>query len=163
MRRKKPGTQDYYVWRRVKQGGKWIAVFMAREVLGLPYDVGQSYGVGDHKNHDTTDNTIENLRIATNPQNIMNGRKWGSCRRFKGVIKYKNKYIGRIYVNDSYTYFPSVLTEIEAGLMHFYAAYVLHGEFVCTTAFPEDEMPIEERQQELWCMVVEKLGLNGLI
>jgi hypothetical protein len=53
--------------------------------------------------------------------------------------------------------------EIEAGLMHYYAATILHKDFNFPSVFPEDEMPSEERQEELWQIVLKKLMEVGLL
>ena len=56
----------------------------------------------DHKNHDKTDNTDENLRVVTNQQNHFNrsntkGYYWNKAtKKWQGyiVLNYKNIYLG---------------------------------------------------------------------
>jgi hypothetical protein len=135
---------------------------MAREVLGMPHGVGNRFGHADHKNHDTLDNREENLRVATSSQSMANRRSFSQFR-FKGIGKIHNSFNAKVGYNGIVVYFPSVSLEIEAGLMHYYAATVLHEDFNYPSVFPEDEMPSEERQQELWQIVLKKLREVGLL
>lgn len=58
--------------------------------------------------------------------------------------------------------FPIVRKEIEAGLIYFYAATLLYKEFCCIDIFPEDELPSQDRQNELYVSVVTKLTDVGI-
>jgi hypothetical protein len=53
--------------------------------------------------------------------------------------------------------------EIESGLMYYYAAIELQGAFYRCDPFPEDEMPPQERQNELYGIVVDKLAEVGFL
>jgi hypothetical protein len=145
------------------QGGKAIAVFMSREILGLSKNPGRGGDVADHKNHDIREETEENLRVANNGQSAENRGKWGSCQRFKGIYRNGNGYTAAIQSVGSRVYFPSVPTDIEAGLVYRYAAIVLHDKFLCIENFPLNEMPSRECRWGLMGMVIEKLRLLGHI
>jgi hypothetical protein len=139
---------------------------MHREILGLPLTV-RGDDRGDHRNHDTLENTIDdNLRISTVVQSVRNRRQYYHSKyRFKGIKRSRSGlgFHANIQFNEIRVYFPLVRVEIEAGLMHFYAATLLYGEFNCPSEFPVDEMPSEERQEELWQMVLKKLSEVGLL
>jgi hypothetical protein len=165
LKSKNKNTPRYYAYRRERKGGKRVHVIMAREVMGLPRGSGRGSDVADHKNHDTRDNTLENLRVATYAQNAANGIvKRTSGHRFKGIgkNKYGGKYRASVSVNGLRGFLPSVPTDIEAGLMYWYADIILHGEFSYNEGFPSDEMPTLERQKELLEMVVEELRKFGV-
>ena len=56
----------------------------------------------DHKNHNTLDNTKENLRITTNADNLRNGNiRSNNKTGTNGVFydKIRNKYVAKIKVN----------------------------------------------------------------
>lgn len=86
----------------------------------------------DHINHNTLDNRLENLRIATRSQNGANRR---SKRKIKGVTKpnYKyreNKpYRARITVNKKQIFLGWFSTKEEASNAYNTAALKYFGEF----------------------------------
>jgi hypothetical protein len=155
-------THACYVYRReYKGGGKSVHVFMAREVLNLPRNAGSGSGVADHRNYDTLENTTGNLRAATSSQSGAHRMQWGSSRRFRRVFENCGKYTSSVFVESEVVYFTSVSIEVEAALMHNYAAYLIQKEFAELNIIPEDEMPTYERQWKLYDMVVAKLRAEG--
>ena len=63
-------TQSFYAWRKSKKkDDKRHTIPMAREILGLKQ--GDKHQ-GDHKDHNTLDNRMMNLRIVTSQQNNWN-------------------------------------------------------------------------------------------
>ena len=157
-------TKSYYVqrWKKFPNGNR-VNVLMAREILGLLPGVGNSGDQADHKNHDTQNHRRYNLRIVTPSQNNVNTRKKGSQSRFRGVVPHRYGFWSHISYHGYHIYFPLVKFEAEAGLMYNYAANLLFGEFANLNVIPEDEMPSEERQCELWDMVVAKLTKIGIL
>lgn len=152
---------DCYVKRYEWCGGKLIHVFMSREILGLPRGAGRGSNRADHIDHDTLNNRRNNLRVTTPSQNQANRRGYGCSMRFKGYDRSRRKYSARITLSGLTTHFTVVLTEVEAALMHNYAAYLVFEENAYLNVVPEDEMPTVERQWKLYDMVVAKLRLNG--
>jgi hypothetical protein len=147
-----------------RQGGKKVHIILAREVLRLSRNPGKSGDVADHVNHDIRDDTPENLRVANVSQNGANRIKQFSCSRFPGVRPVGNKYEARIKANNGLRVsFCSMLIEIESGLMYWYADVILNGEFAYPTVFSPNEMPAEERQEELWQVVLTKLRRVGVL
>jgi hypothetical protein len=153
-----------YIFRVVKINGKTIHISMAREIVGLPRGAGHKCDESDHRNLDTFDNTIENLRVATREQNRRNRSKWGSkSRRFKGVWKHGNMFEASVHYGGKQLYLGSFKTDIEAALAHFYTGTLLHGEFFRGSEIPADEMLSEARQEEIWQLVLGKLRAAGLL
>lgn len=82
----KPQNGSFYARRSLLCG----KVLMHRQILGLKCG---DLREGDHRNHNTLDNTRSNLRICTHKQNLMNQKpqRWGVSSRFKGVYWCKEK------------------------------------------------------------------------
>jgi hypothetical protein len=160
-----PHTQSCYAYRVEHHGKKTLAIFVAREVIGLLPGVGQAGGVADHRNHDTLDNREENLRIATNSGSCIHRKKWGSLPVPKGVSKNKHGsgYRADIHVNGLRANFPTVLTMNEAWFIRKEAEKLLHVNFNYSENIPEDQMPTEERQQYLLELTLKILRQKGFI
>jgi hypothetical protein len=157
-------TQSYYVKRTERlPNGKYVNVWMAREVLGLPWVAGKGGDQAEHRNHDTIKNTRDNLRRATPSQNQINRKSFNNSCRFKNVHPNGLGFRTHLKYNYQHVQFLTVRTDVEAALMYNYAAYLLWGEFAHLNQIPEDEMPSYERQAELYDMVVKKLTEKGLL
>lgn len=159
-------TSSFYAVRNDKQNGKRVHVLMARELLGLPRGGGFAGDRADHQNHDTLDNTVSNLRVATPNQNGANRRNGKSRCRFKGIFPANTVRVGfqtKIVVNQEAVFLPTVEKDVDAAFMYNYAAHLVFGEFAYFNQIPEDEWPSEERQEELWQMVLKKLREVGLL
>lgn len=92
-------------------------------------------GTVDHKDHNPSNDRIDNLREATRKQNQQNMKK--SVRNtsgFKGVsrLKNNNRWGARMRLNGEYKHLGSYLTPEEAHKAYCEAALKYHGEFACT-------------------------------
>jgi hypothetical protein len=91
----------------------------------------------DHKNRNTRDNRLENLRICTSSQNAGNrGRNKNATLGFKGLERdtrnQTNQYRACVKLHGKKHrsgYFP---TPYEAAMEYDRLAVQLHGEFACT-------------------------------
>ena len=88
----------------------------------------------DHKNGDTHDNRICNLRNCTRFQNIRNqGAKSTNRSGYKGVwseeYKGRERYRAKICHNGVVTYLGQFLSAEDAAKAYDQAAIKLHGEF----------------------------------
>jgi hypothetical protein len=125
-------TQSYYAARHGTNNHA-EHVMMAVQIMGFP-----EHTIVDHKNHDTLDNSDENLRKGTKSQNGANRR----CKQghYKGVSTIKKNgvvcgYQARIGINYKRLYLGfSTLIE-EAARMYDRAAIRYFGEFAHTN-FP---------------------------
>jgi hypothetical protein len=129
-----PGVRSFYCVRTVLRSKRQIQ--MHRVVLELSGHDIAGFCV-DHINHDTLDNRLRNLRLATNQENARNQRKHLHCNgkqltsAYKGVCwsKSANKWEARIKINrkrKTLGYFDS---ELEAAEAYETAAALHFGEF----------------------------------
>lgn len=105
-----PKTQSFYCKGSLKSNGKYTTIRLHRRITNAPENMQV-----DHKNHDTLDNTNENLRIVTNAQNQQNrkGAPRSSSSRVRGVHweKRRRKWRAYIYKNNKLIhlgYFDSI-------------------------------------------------------
>lgn len=103
---------------------------MHRQVLGLEY--------GDPRNGDhiepmaTLDNTIQNLRIASGSQNMMNQRRRvDNTSGYKGVTfaKRNHKWLAQICVYGEHHFLGYFITKEDAADAYRLAALKYHGDF----------------------------------
>jgi hypothetical protein len=111
---------------------KYRTMSMHRQILGLEHGDPRE---GDHFNHDTLDNTDENLRIATRRQNACNGRTRADNKSgYKGVcwVKSKNLWMATISLNGKNKYL-GLRKSAEQAYRELYmpAAIEHYGEFAC--------------------------------
>lgn len=108
------------------KGTKLISLH--REIFNAP--VGK---LVDHKNEDSLDNRIDNLRLATYSQNGCNSRidKSKTSSRYRGVrfIKKSRKWAANIRIDGKKLWLGSFTKEIDAALAYDAAARKYHGEF----------------------------------
>jgi hypothetical protein len=98
----------WYARRAVKRGGKVVAVYMHRQIMGLD---ASDAGIVDHINGDGLDNTRKNLRVTTHSQNSMNIQSTRGRTGLRGVYLQGGNYIVRI----AKEYFGCYATEAEAA------------------------------------------------
>lgn len=91
----------------------------------------------DHKDGNGLNNQKNNLRVCTVGQNNMNRFiTWGKSR-YKGPVKYKNRWAAFISLDNKNTYLGSFKEEIDAAKAYDKAAKIHHGEFA-NINFPEN-------------------------
>lgn len=120
-------TNSFYAGSSMRSDNGIIYLLMHRLIMNA--DDGF---VVDHINRDTLDNRRENLRIATNSENMRN-RPASSLNTsgYKGVQKFGDKWKAVIQVNRKQIYLGSFITAEEAYEAYCSAALELHGEFAC--------------------------------
>lgn len=108
----------FYAARRGRKGEP-RTVYLHRWLLGFPVGV-------DHINGDSLNNQRDNLRIATQAQNLTNRRP---KHRFKGVRFNKGKYEAYTKENGRYRYIGRYSTPEEAALNYNKVVSSIYGEF----------------------------------
>lgn len=99
-------------------------------ILAWIYSYGKFPCKLDHKNNNTTDNRLSNLREATQQQNIRNSRKRKGCTsRFKGVAFIRNRWESTISVSGKKKYLGRFKSEESAARAYDNAAVRLFGDF----------------------------------
>lgn len=127
-------TKSFYAKRAHKgENGKWSSMSIARQILGLKHgDKRQA----DHIDHDTLNNQISNIRIATNQQNHFGRRKTTLPRssKYKGVCFDKINKKWRVYImcNGKQRTLGRYLCEKKAAIVYDMKAKELFGEFAYT-------------------------------
>jgi hypothetical protein len=128
------GTKFYAV-RLVKKGpGRTKIEYMHRIIMQPEKGL-----LVDHRNSNSLDNRRENLRIATQAENMQNRKKRkNTSSRYIGVwyAKEKSKWESRIWHNGRKVYIGSFEKEEDAARAYDEAAGRYHGEFARLN-FPE--------------------------
>lgn len=135
-------TRSFYAFRSVTvhlPDGRRVkrSIAMHRELLGL--DVGDKRQV-DHRDHDTLNNTRNNLRVASRSENQHNTRRHADgSSGFKGVHWHtaRKSWIARIYVNGSEQHLGVFDSAEDAARAYDAAAGKQHGEFACLNNLPK--------------------------
>lgn len=121
-------TRSYYAVRNFRVAGTSVRylIYMHREILGLKRgDTRQA----DHANHDTLDNSRENLRIATRIQQCSNRRINGGYAKGIRYRKDRGKWQARITYKGRLFHLGTFETAEEAYAAYREAAIRLRGEF----------------------------------
>lgn len=120
-----------YARRVIVNGSRIEVIEMHHAILEAP----DGFEI-DHKDGNTLNNTIANLRICTSGQNKSNRKGWSSTG-FKGVFletrhNPKKQYRARIYINNRCIHLGSFYTPEEAARAYDMKAIELFGEFART-------------------------------
>lgn len=84
----------------------------------------------DHKDGNTLNNTVSNLRYATRSQNNQNRFKSVNClSKYKGVTFYKGAFVAQLKFNKKNRYLGRFKSEISAALAYNKEAIKVFGEF----------------------------------
>ncbi|MFH1371856.1 MAG: HNH endonuclease [Planctomycetota bacterium] len=129
----------FYAVRVVIAGEDIKTLRMHREIMNAPEGL-----VVDHKNSNSLDNRRENLRIATQAENMLNRKKRANTSsRYIGVwfAKEKGKWESRITHKGKKVYIGSFEIEEAAARAYDVAAKKYRGEFARLN-FPEIDKPI---------------------
>ncbi len=123
--------KDFYAVRFVDEPGKPSKISsMHREITGNP----KGYVI-DHRNNNTLDNRIANLRPATRSQNACNKlkRKTQTSSKYRGVCwsKIVRKWRAKISFQKKHILLGYFESETEAAKAYDEAARKYHGEFAC--------------------------------
>lgn len=124
-----PGTDSFYAVTNLYVNGKREYLYLSRYLAGLKFGDKRRC---DHKNHDTLDNRMENLRICLHSQNMQNRRKSRKNKSgFKGVFYYKRdkKWRSEICFNNKKYHIGSFNSKKEAAIAYNNAAKKFFGEF----------------------------------
>lgn len=119
----------YAVRNSTRVKGKQYKIFMHRVILGLNHiDLRE----GDHIDHNTLNNSRDNLRICIHRQNMRNRKlSLNTTSKFKGVYwnKEKKKWHTDIRINGKKKYLGHFKVEINAALAYDKAALLEFGDF----------------------------------
>lgn len=136
----KDGTKSFYAQRSINLGGnKWRAEVLGRRICEEAHGRQLSKNeYVDHRNHDTLDNRLENLRIVSRSENARNrSMASNNTSGFKGVSlkKYKNgnpKWLASCTV-ENHQYHIGTFHDIhQAAFAYDLSAHKAHGEFAWT-------------------------------
>ena len=129
-----PSIQGFYAGRNSEcVDGKRTTIYLAREILGLKPGDGL---IAHHVNHDTLNNTHENLMAVTDSPSTMSRKTFSnSTSGCKGVNYKKNatgpkKWVARIQANGVRKWLGYFTTKEEASAAYWKAAEELHGKYV---------------------------------
>jgi hypothetical protein len=121
-------SKTFYACRGIVRDGKRTTEQMHRKIVDAK--VGEKV---DHKDQDGLNNTKNNIRRATNAQNLMNRGKQANNRSgYKGVFPShpdEKAWIARIKVNRRAIHLGTFLTREEAAHAYDLGAIKHHGKF----------------------------------
>ena len=123
-----PGINGFYAVHNARDPeGRRITEYLHHLLLNPPDDMQV-----DHINHATLDNRRQNLRPATQSQNMGNYRpQKGTSSQYKGVCWHKqySKWVARIMVDGTKQHLGYFDSELEAAAAYNRAARETFGEF----------------------------------
>lgn len=132
-----PKTKSFYATRMPSRLlGKRKTIWMHRVII----NAGQGDEV-DHKDGNSLNNRIENLRICTHKQNARNvGIRPSNISGYKGVVPSRNKngWVAEIKVDGKQIYLKTWKTPEQAAVAYDEAAKKYFGEFARLN-FPENQ------------------------
>jgi hypothetical protein len=124
--------KSFYAATSTYINGKHKTLRLSRYLVGLRHG---DKRICDHRNHDTLDDRMSNLRICTKAQNGQNRRK--NCNNtsgFKGVKYYKRgkKWVAAINFENKRYHLGYFNFKEEAATAYDNASKKMHGEFALT-------------------------------
>lgn len=135
---RKVGGRKPYPWRKIGTDGKYLAHTHQGQTIYLHqaiwlYHHGEVPPMLDHKDRDTKNSRIENLRVCTGTQNLYNARRRSDNKSgFKGVIfrpMYRHPWQARIVVDGKQRLIGRFDSPQEAHQAYLGAASIFAGEF----------------------------------
>lgn len=127
-----PKEGRYYAFRTLRVDGKKRGQYMHRLIAGA---VGRTQFT-DHRNRNTLDNRIENLRLCTPSQNAANSRQ-KNTGAYKGVRRHRRSWQAQLMINEKAVPVGFFATEAEAAKAYNIAAVNHFGEFALVNEQPE--------------------------
>jgi hypothetical protein len=121
------GTHGYAIRSERLPNGPRTHVLMHRQLLGLGYG---EPTVTDHINGNRLDNRRENLRRATQQQNLYNVARKPGKSGAQGVYWRGHSWQAKIKCNGRHRHLGMFATMEEAAEFRQLAADMIHGEFV---------------------------------
>ena len=136
-----------YVATIIKEGNKRKIKYLHR----LLFNLTDRKVFIDHINHNTLDNTRENLRLSNNRLNQANRNKSPNCgSKYIGVVKTKyNTWDSRIRDNRKRILLGRFKTEEAAALAYNEAAKIIHENHAILNVLPKSAEDIREIEKNL--------------
>lgn len=105
-----------YAQRSLPRNGKsQDKKLMHREIIEMSKAIEKDIEI-DHINHNKLDNKKENLRVCTHAENLQNKSNYkNNSSGFRGVTKYKNKWLAKIARNKKTVFIGYFEDVIEAA------------------------------------------------
>jgi hypothetical protein len=141
-----PGTRSYYIVRYVCRDDKVTAYYLHREILGLTQGDGL---IADHRDGDTQNNSLRNLRPTDCQGNAANHRKHRSGKSpYKGVYTHTDfrTHPHKAYIQSptgQQLYLGHYFTAAQAALAYDLAATIIRNQY------PDMIRPLNLHSQEL--------------
>lgn len=123
------GALDALGYYRLTVDGK---VYYCHRLAWLLHTAQEPVGLVDHINGDKSDNRINNLRLCTHQQNLLNrGKNKNNTTGFKGVtlIKSTGRFCAHIAIDRVNKHLGVYATAEAAAAAYARAAAKLHGEY----------------------------------
>lgn len=136
-----------YVAATIKEGNKYKIKYLHR----LLFNLTDRKVFIDHVNHNTLDNTRENLRLSTNRLNQTNKHKKSNCSsKYIGVVKRKsNTWTAAIRNNGTRINLGCFKTEEAAALAYNEAAKTIHENHAVLNVLTKSPEEIREIEKKL--------------
>lgn len=101
-------------------------ITQSRVILGISNEL-----LCDHKNGDPTDNRLENLRIATHSQNMMNRKTLKKGSKYKGIYfcKIRKNWVAQISIDGKTKNIGRFFTDKQAAIAYNEQAKIHYGDF----------------------------------